>query len=274
MDGAYSVSIYIGCCGYPIARSRYYEIFRTVEIQQSFYNLPSTSTAKRWREEAPREFVFNMKAWQVITHPPSSPTWRRLRTEPPGRRDNYGLLKPTEENFSAWRRTLDIAKILEARLVVLQTPPSFGYNREHASWASNFFSQAVADANQAGVLVGWEPRGSWREFLDIVREIVCRSKVIHVVDPLRLDPIVCEKQLVLYFRLHGLGGREVNYRYRYTEDDLTNLANKIIRYLEVYQDIREVYVMFNNIYMLDDGLKFRQIARKYIGNKYSWVKIY
>ena len=268
------VSIYVGCCGFPMARSRYYRTFKTVEIQQTFYNLPTANTAMRWREEAPSDFIFNMKAWQVITHPPGSPTWRRLRSEPPGNKKNYGLLKPTEENFSAWRRSLDIARILRARLIVLQTPPSFGYSDEHVNWVNIFFSRAVIEANQLGVLVGWEPRGSWRDALETVKEIVCKHGVIHIVDPLRLDPVICEKQTVLYFRLHGLGGKEVNYRYKYRDNDLVLLANKLSNYLETHKDLEEVYVMFNNIYMLDDGIRFRQIASEHLSNKYPWIKIY
>ena len=28
----------IGCCGYPVARERYYKIFKAIEIQDTFYN--------------------------------------------------------------------------------------------------------------------------------------------------------------------------------------------------------------------------------------------
>jgi len=55
-----------------------------VEVQQTFYQIPRIATGKRWREEAPPDFEFTMKAWQLITHEPSSPTYRRLRTVIPG----------------------------------------------------------------------------------------------------------------------------------------------------------------------------------------------
>jgi uncharacterized protein YecE (DUF72 family) len=77
----------VGCCGFPMARAEYYRRFPVVEIQQTFYDLPRIQTAERWRREAlirrsrngRADFEFTMKAWQLITHEPSSPTYRRLR---------------------------------------------------------------------------------------------------------------------------------------------------------------------------------------------------
>ncbi|MET1127893.1 MAG: DUF72 domain-containing protein, partial [Thermoproteota archaeon] len=63
-----------GCCGFPLSRKRYFERFNVVEVQQTFYDPPSADTLRRWREEAPKGFVFTVKAWQAVTHPSSSPT--------------------------------------------------------------------------------------------------------------------------------------------------------------------------------------------------------
>ncbi|MHC1610664.1 MAG: DUF72 domain-containing protein [Candidatus Methanospirareceae archaeon] len=35
--------------------------------------------AERWRLRAPKEFEFTVKAWQLITHEPTSPTYRKAR---------------------------------------------------------------------------------------------------------------------------------------------------------------------------------------------------
>jgi len=69
----------IGCCGFGIARPKYFETFSVAEIQQSFYQPPKPDTVKRWRDEAPIDFEFTLKAWQLITHEASSPTYRRLK---------------------------------------------------------------------------------------------------------------------------------------------------------------------------------------------------
>jgi uncharacterized protein YecE (DUF72 family) len=239
----------------PFARSRYFQEYRTVELQNTFYQLPDITYAQRLRREAPESFIFNMKAWQVITHPPTSPTWKRMKTKPPGELRNYGYLQPTRENLDAWSKVVEVADALEAVFIVLQTPPSFGYSENNYNNAKKFFG----GIERRGHCIGWEPRGSWRQHRDRVREIVCSTRVVHVVDPLRWEPVLCEWQKRLYFRLHGVGGREVNYRYRYTEDDFKKLLDIIDKYSNV---IEEVYVMFNNIYMADDSKRFREYARK------------
>ncbi|MFQ5882008.1 MAG: DUF72 domain-containing protein [Candidatus Methylomirabilales bacterium] len=53
--------------------------FPVVELQQTFYQPPRLKTVQRWREEVPATFEFTMKAWQLITHEPGSPTYRRLK---------------------------------------------------------------------------------------------------------------------------------------------------------------------------------------------------
>ena len=71
----------IGLCGWTINAARYFELFDTLEVQQTFYEPPSRVTMDRWREQAPAGFVFTIKAWQVITHRSTSNTYRRLRSD-------------------------------------------------------------------------------------------------------------------------------------------------------------------------------------------------
>ena len=72
------MTIWVGCCGFPIAKSKYYAQFKLVEVQQTFYQPPRVKTLEKWRAEAPPDFEFTLKAWQLITHEPKSPTYRRL----------------------------------------------------------------------------------------------------------------------------------------------------------------------------------------------------
>ena len=246
--------IKIGCCGFPVSRKKYFVTFKLVEIQQTFYKLPSEVTLRRWREEAPMDFEFTIKAWQVVTHPPSSPTWRKAGIKPePGKGDRYGLLRPTPENFEAWEKTVEVAKVLGAKIIVVQTPPSFRYTEENLQNAIEFFSKA----RKEGIIVAWEPRGDWHRHIDAIREIVEKTSIIHVVDLLRREPVVAGTGTV-YARLHGLGEREVNYRYKYTDEDLVRLAKKAISLIRE-RSIKQVYILFNNIYMFEDAKRFREI---------------
>ncbi len=246
----------VGCCGFPVARSKYFKVFKLVEVQQTFYKLPSLDTVKRWRDEAPEEFEFTMKAWQVITHPPSSPTWRKAGiVVPPDKRDKYGLLKPTPENFEAWEKVLEVASTLKARIIVVQTPPSFGYSEENLENVLKFFKAIKRD----GVLIAWEPRGTWHEHPEAIRRVVEEAGVIHVVDLLKRQPVTVGE--TVYVRLHGLGRGEVNYRYKYSDEDLLELARRIRRLSEM-GCVRDIYVLFNNVYMFDDAQRFRSIAAR------------
>jgi uncharacterized protein YecE (DUF72 family) len=54
--------------GEPPSLARYAERFDTVEINNSFYRLPSAETFAAWREATPPGFLFAVKASRFITH--------------------------------------------------------------------------------------------------------------------------------------------------------------------------------------------------------------
>jgi len=243
--------IKVGTCGWSIkgGRKAYFEKFNVIELQDTFYNLPTVKRARKWRNDAPKDFEYCVKVWQVITHPHTSPTWRRLKENPPGILENYGFLKPTKENFEAWEKVLEICRVLEAKICVFQTPPSFEYSEENVKNVKEFFSSISTNE----VTIAWEPRGTWNDNLDKVKEIVDELGLVHVVDPFKRWPVSEHK--IVYFRLHGKGPREVNYRYKYTDDDLKWLRDQILSRYEG----KEVYVMFNNVYMGQDALRFKEL---------------
>src|ERR671929_9964 len=61
-----------------MAFADYVREFRVVEVQQTFYEPPRDATLLRWRRQAPLRFEFTLKAWQLVTHEASSPTYLRL----------------------------------------------------------------------------------------------------------------------------------------------------------------------------------------------------
>ncbi|RLE88318.1 MAG: DUF72 domain-containing protein [Thermoprotei archaeon] len=244
--------IKVGTCGWSArgGRKAYFQHFNVIEVQETFYRLPREATVRRWRDQAPPDFEYTVKAWQAITHPPSSPTWRRSGLKiPPEARGKYGYFRPTDEVYEAWRRVRRVCEVLRAKVCVFQTPPSFGFSEENMRNVEQFFSTI----ERGSIKLGWEPRGTWSQHLDELRKLLERLDVTHVVDPLRRRPVYAAG--FTYFRLHGLGGREVNYRYKYTDEDLKRLL-KVVR---EYERGGEVYVMFNNVYMFDDALRFKKL---------------
>ena len=236
------MSIRVGCCGFPKAKATYYQHFFLVEVQQTFYQPPRLETARRWREEAPPDFEFTVKAWQLITHQPTSPTYRRLREPiPPKRRDRYGAFRPTDEVFAAWERTREIAQALKARVVLFQCPASFIPIPENIANMRAFF-RAV---EREGLIFVWEPRGAWPD--DVVAKLCRELDLVHGVDPFHRQPVTRE---TAYFRLHGITG----YRYRFSDDDLHRL-------LDWCKPFSEVYCLFNNVSMWDDAQRMQELCK-------------
>lgn len=229
----------VGCCGFPCSRKDYFSQFKLVEVQQTFYKIPKLETAQGWREQAPSDFEFNLKAWQLITHPPSSPTYRKAGIQiPQGKQEHYGFFRPSEEMHKAWEETRQFAQTLGVRGIVFQCPASFEENRQNIDNMMSFF-QLVG---RTEFLFAWEPRGKWSD--QIIKDLCHQLGLIHCVDPSVRMPLYGQPW---YLRLHG----EPRYRHRYSEEELIHLKSRL-------QD-RESYVLFNNINMYHDALVFNRL---------------
>ncbi len=229
----------VGCCGFPKARATYRRHLRAVEVQQTFYRLPRTETLERWRREAGPGFVFTLKAWQGITHPASSPTYRRLgRPLTPEEREGLGYFRDHPAVWAGWAATRRAAEILQAEVVLLQCPASFRPTDENVARLDAFLSRL----GPLPFRLAWEPRGAWPD--EVIADLCARHGLIHAVDPLARAPVTGD---VAYFRLHGRTG----YRYRHTDADLEEI-------LERARGFDVAYVFFNNAAMWEDALRFAE----------------
>lgn len=222
--------IKVGCCGYPTSMKKYQKNFNLVEINTTFYKHPKTTTLTKWREKAPKNFEFTVKAHQDITHK------FKLKAEL--------SIKPFEQ-------MKEICKTLKARILLIQTPPSFRPDKLEDAY--EFFTKI----NRENLVVVWETRGpSWNN--PTTRKKLAKTlqelNITHVTDPLKTMPTHTNN--TAYFRLHGLGKRM--YYYQYTDEELKKLHN-IIKPLDTEK--REVYVLFNNLSMLNDSLRFKQYLK-------------
>jgi uncharacterized protein YecE (DUF72 family) len=229
--------IRVGCCGWPVARRRYVATFDLVEIQQTFYALPRLATAQRWPASVPDGFEFVLKAPQLITHEPTSPTYRRLRT-PLGEAAHlrYGAFKPTAEVARVWQDTLALARALGSKIVLFQSPASFAPTAVHTQNLIRFFESVERD----GIRFAWEPRGPWPD--DDIRALCRRLDLIHCVDPFQREPLWGQPA---YLRLHGRDG----HRHSYSTADLFQLRDRV-------RSLEAAYVLFNNTPMYDDARRF------------------
>ena len=247
--GIMNILVKVGCCGFPGGMNKYFEQFKVVEVQRTFYKPPKDTTVEKWREKAPNDFEFTIKAWQVITHPSSSPTYRKAGLSlSANEAELVGFFKPSDVVFNAWQVIYRICKILESRICIFQTPTSFKPTDENIQNMKEFFKKI----ERGNLVLGWEPRGpSWSN--DIVKELCKSLNLIHVVDPFNMPPSIYTN--VLYFRLHGAPPGKKLYSYKYTESDFVRL-HQMLHEIRDNHNVKEIYIMFNNIYMRDDALAF------------------
>jgi uncharacterized protein YecE (DUF72 family) len=242
------MDIRIGCCGFVRGMKNYFKKFKIVEVQQTFYQPPKIETAIEWRKDAPDDFEFTLKAWQLITHTPRSPTYRRANIKiERGKEDRYGSFRPTKEVFKAWEETLKISEALNAKIIVFQCPASFKPIKENLENMKVFFSTI----DRGGLTIAWEPRGDWPK--NTIKNLCHDFKLIHCVDPLKDNTLT---KNTAYFRLHGSPPGKKMYNYRYTNQDLKNLKKKC-------SPFKVVYCMFNNLFMWDNALEFMKMIKNH-----------
>jgi uncharacterized protein YecE (DUF72 family) len=227
----------VGLCGWTIALSRYVREFPLVEVQQTFYEPPNDQLLRKWRTSVPEGFEFTMKAWQVVTHEASSPTYRRLKQPiPPEARVELGGFRLTETVLRGWQRTLECAAVLRATGVLLQCPKSFRPTAENVSRLRAFFGTVERPTAQ----LLWEPRGDWPDAL--LSEICADLDLVHVVDPMLRDTVTPDRT---YFRLHGTSGS----RHVHTNEELRRLRDMVVAR-------PSPYVLFNNLPRVGDAERF------------------
>jgi len=226
---ANGIMLKVGCCGYPVSMRRYQETFKVVELNSTFYKYPKPETVKKWRETAPKEFEFTVKAHQDITHK------HRMN------------LEQTCESLDTMKT---VCHILDAKVLLFQTPASF--KPEKLQETAEFFEQF----NRENLVLAWEPRGPlWEpaETREKLKAVLENLDVSHVTDPFRSMPVYTGK--TAYLRLHGHGERM--YYYQYSNEELGILHEKA-KFFDTGD--RQVYIFFNNLTMFEDA----QIFRSYV----------
>lgn len=226
--------VHTGCCGWSYLNEHdfddvytkphesklqaYAELFSAVEINSTFYRLPRLRTAEKWRKEADAinpEFEFTVKAYQGITH------LRRFRGK---------------ESIGFFDQLNNICRALKARVLLFQTPASFGPTQVNIVAMKNFFENISCN----GLVCVWEPRGRWYEDPGRIGEVCESCNLMHCVDPFRSEVLLSQR--IAYFRLHGFGKPSM-YNYDFSNNELQRLRG-IIRALP--RTTTDAYVFFNN----------------------------
>ena len=189
----------------------YADHFTTVEVNNSFYRLPSENTFANWYDNSPASFIFAVKVSRYVTH--------------------IKRLKNTEE---AIERFFGRAKSLKDKLgpMLYQLPPNMHRNDEvlesFLSTLPQGFRHVIEFRHQ-----------SW--FEDRVLETLHKYNVgFCVFDMPYLDcPLVATADFA-YVRFHG--STEL-YSSCYSDEELAHWAKKL---KDLATNLKEVYIYFNN----------------------------
>jgi uncharacterized protein YecE (DUF72 family) len=220
-------TVRVGCSGwqykdwrgrfYPITLPQkewlkyYAEAFDTVEVNNSFYRLPTEETFSSWRERTPDNFLFAVKASRYLTH------LKRLK-------------EPSEPLKLFWER----ARFLEAKLgpVLYQLPPRWERNEKR------FFE--FLDALPKERLQTVEFRDpSW--YTDaVLKALEERGIVLCLHDMPGSAPPRQAIGPFVYVRFHGT---EAKYRGGYPDGTLREWAGWLA---EEVTSGKSVYAYFNN----------------------------
>ncbi len=189
----------------------YAQYFRTVEINASFYRLPTEKAFANWRDTAPVGFVFAVKASRLITH--------------------YRRLINVEDALTTF---LGRARILGDKLgpILYQLPPGFHRNDERLD---SFLSLLPQDLQHAVEF----RHPSW--LVDPVFDTLRKHNVaLCVISMPDFDCPVMATADFSYVRLHG---SQRKYTSCYSDEELSQWAGRM-RHLA--RDSGKVYAYFNN----------------------------
>jgi uncharacterized protein YecE (DUF72 family) len=198
----------------------YTKIFKTVEIDSTFYRYPSKGTIMGWTRYSPEGFIYTAKLPGLITH--------EKKLEP---------ARGIEEDL---RKFLELMEPLSLSgklgCILIQLPPRFDFRPKQLE---DFFKLLPTHIKFAVEFrdLSWMRSGTWA--------LLEKYKVAYtIVDEPLLPPEVHLTSQIAYFRWHGHGTRPW-YNYRYGTEELEPWVPRV---QEIANNVEKVYGYFNNHY--------------------------
>ncbi len=183
----------------------------TVEINNSFYNLPEKETLKEWKETVPAGFIFAIKASRYITH-----------------------MKKLNEPVDALKRFFDRITALDNKLgpVLFQLPPKWKINTERLSAFLKLLSRDFRYVFEFRDDTWWD---------EAVYQLLAGHNAAFCIYELdgRLTPKKNTADFA-YVRLHGPEGP---YLGKYDNQTLSGWAGSFTAFLN---NCNQVYCYFDN----------------------------
>jgi uncharacterized protein YecE (DUF72 family) len=260
----------------PEKRLRYYaRQFGLVEVDATYYALPSEQTAAAWAERTPAGFTFNIKAFSLFTQHPTRvaalPVDLRPAVEKTGKDRVY--LKDVDAAVvgQAWERFLaglePLRQAGKLGAILLQFPPWFPISRTGKEYIVSC-AQRLAPRKACVEFRNrtWMTPQNQEETLGFLAEHQLPFVCVDMPQGHRdsIPPVLAATDPDLaVVRLHGHSAKwdskdiHERFGYRYSDGELREWAPQIAA---LARDTSETHVLFNNCYRDYAQVNAQQLA--------------
>jgi uncharacterized protein YecE (DUF72 family) len=173
----------------------YSSVYDFVEVNSTYYRLPSPSAAASWRRRVPRGFEFSVRCQRDLAEV-----------------HRFELTPKTVRIIDSMEKT---CRHLEATVLTILIPKALVGDRELASKLNNFLS--TTRFGETGIAIEFRGGDPDDDTLEILRD----HNAVHTVDLSTQDPKVDSS--ILYSRLFGKGKENI---YEFDDNELQGIAAK------------------------------------------------
>ncbi len=174
----------------------YSRAFDFVEVNSTYYQVPSMERVKSWRRLVPNDFKFSVRAHRSIAG-----------------KFNF---RPVEAALEAFERMKEVCAVLRAEVLHFQLPASFKADSTSVSDIRDFLSSVGLGSLRIAMEM---PRKNSSNFLTEMMRMMHDRSIIHSVDLSKGERPAYESD-ILYTRLFGKGKHNV---YQPTDRELEEI---------------------------------------------------
>ncbi len=232
----------------------YADHFDTVEVNSTFYRLPSVATTRSWAARTPPGFEFSVKLYQAFTHP-GMIVGTGAEGAAPARRADKAPSVPvvTARDIDEWRDSIEpLAQAGKLGALLVQFPPSFKQTPRTIDYLE-WLLRALSDYSLA---IELRDR-TWSDALDATLTLLTAHRAAWVqIDEPKFRFSVRQNRLpnvsdVYYMRLHGRNAEkwwkheksEDRYDYLYSPEEMKPFAETAAAVRTI---VRKAYLYLNN----------------------------
>ena len=254
----------------PEQRLRFYASqFPVVEVDSSFYALPSFNNSVLWVNRTPKDFIFDIKLFRAFTlhQTPLKALPKDMRDDVEGLANKAGNLYyadlPNDAKQALWTGFLEAISPLKSAgklgYLLLQLPPWEFKNRRNLQ----HIEECVGRLSEYTVAIefrnaSWLKDGDRGETLGFLREhnlplvTVDEPQGFHSSMPLVWDPSSPDLAVVRFhgrneemWMKKGLATSALRFDYLYSEEELREFVEPM---RNLAKQTKRVHTMFNNCY--------------------------